>query len=488
MAYWGAEPEIDLEMADKIESVSLAWSPKISMDDIGSVLALGNKAGDITFWHVTDPDNVRCVKSWKPSGNNWIVRMSWSPWIVEGDQYISMLAYATADGAICVSRVKFSSSRPLDDIDISENIMDTSHQTLHPCTVLRWSQTTTENANKPNVLAFSRGNRLNIWLPESNKTFVWRKPMAKAISDISWDTFGKKVFVFFMDGKHSILCLEDDGLIADDEYVDFVYQSIISRCHMQSKSNISQDDGDIENANAEDDGDEDAGGSMANSKLQLHIISGNRSAEGLQLATVYFVTCPFLMEFQRERYQSCTLVLSNAHKDMRGETTETLFSRLETFIHLPRAFITRNPAYHLYDILMLLGGIVSVDGGDPEPLRKLFQVLNAPVNPIQDNTQALAKREAMQGLPTSLESRMEHAIFNSTTINADRVSIYLWSQLQKCTISLNFKRQLEEHSTAAVTRIKRHGVRSILELFIDVATSTPSLQPSPVTDLKSMRE
>ncbi|KAG0371336.1 hypothetical protein BGX24_001740 [Mortierella sp. AD032] len=288
--YWGAQPEINLEMADKLESVSLAWSPKIHVGGIGSVLALGNKAGHITIWHITNKENVRCIESWKTGSDTWVTQLSWSPWVLEGDQYISMLAYATANGLVRVREVKFNSKSPLEGIEVTENVMGAPDQTLHPCTVLRWSPTSYETANKRNILAFSKGNRLNVWLPESNKTLLWRRPIAKAIADITWDTLGQRLVVFFMDGKHCVLFLEDDDLRVDDEQVEFVHQNIISRCHMQTKTNITQEEGDADNANADDDNaeDENSGGGAMGSKLQLHIISGSGSYERIQLATAYY--------------------------------------------------------------------------------------------------------------------------------------------------------------------------------------------------------
>ena len=122
----------------------MAWSPMISMNGIGSLLALGNKAGHITIWHVGSPEAVRCVKSWKTSSDNWIVRLSWSPWTVEGDYHASILAYASSDGIVQACKIRFNSKTPLESIEASENFMDFPNQTLHPCTVLRWKPISVE--------------------------------------------------------------------------------------------------------------------------------------------------------------------------------------------------------------------------------------------------------------------------------------------------------------------------------------------------------
>ncbi|KAG0327434.1 hypothetical protein BGZ99_007654 [Dissophora globulifera] len=370
--HWNSGAEIDLQMADRVESASLAWSPKINLDNIGSLLALGNKAGHITLWHVVGPNNVRCVKSWKAASDNWITHLSWSPWMVEDNTYVSTLAYATADGVVHACKVKFQSSDPLQDIEVSDNLMD-PNQSLHPCTILRWSPGNTENADMPNMLAFSKGNRLHVWLPESSKVLTWRRPIAKAVADIVWDAHGRKIFAFFMDGKHVVLHRHDAELSVDDDSVEFIYQTIISRCHVQSKTNVTQEEGDGDNANGEDDGagDEEGGGGLPNSKLQLHVNSGNHSAYASQLATLYYVTSPFHMEFQRERYQS---------------------------------FLTRNPAYHLWDLLLLLSDRFSSNENGYSLLQQLFQVLDMDTSTPSSSIVTIVKRETIPSRDTSTVS------------------------------------------------------------------------------------
>ncbi|KAF9967401.1 hypothetical protein BGZ70_009725 [Mortierella alpina] len=357
-AHWNAEQEVDLEMADKVESVSLAWSPKIFMDGIGSLLALGNKSGHITIWNVVDPQNIRCVTSIDTS----------------------------ADGTVHVRRVKLNPTAPLENIDVSETIMAAPPRSLHPCTVLRWSPTLPETADRPNNLAFSKGNRLYIWLPEVNRILAWRKPVAKAISDISWDAFGTVVFVFFMDGKHSVLNVSDDGLSVHEDNVEFVHQNIISRCHLQSKTNLTQEEGEAD----DDGGDEEAAGGGVGSKLQLHIVCGNRSAEGFQLATVYHVSSSFHMEFQRERFQSCTMMLTNTYKDVSEQTGDVLLKRLATFMRLPNA--------------VFICECVSQQDVGAGFIQKLLAVMDEECASPTESMRTFARREVMEGDSTSFKS------------------------------------------------------------------------------------
>ncbi|KAF9935315.1 hypothetical protein BGZ67_003448 [Mortierella alpina] len=436
-AYWDAEQEVDLEMADKIECVSLAWSPKIFVNDIGSLLALGNKSGDITIWNVVDPQDVRCVTSMDTSGGTWVTQISWSPWMVGEGSYVAMLAYSLADGTVHVRKVRFNPTAPLENIDVSENIMDLPAQSLHPCTVLRWSTTLPEAGDRPNNLAFSKGNRLYIWLPETNRVLVWRKPIAKAISDISWDAFGTKVFVFFMDGKHSVLNVLDDDLRVNEDHVEFVHQHIISRCHLQSKTNLTQEDGEAD----DDGGDEEAVSGGVGSKLQLHIVCGNRSAEGFQLATAYHVSSSFHMEFQRERFQSCTMMLTNTYKDVSEQTGDVLLKRLAAFIRLPNAAV--------------------MDEDDTS---------------LTESMRTFARREVMEGNSASFKSRLESALFSDVSVNADRVNLYLWSQLKPCSLRGDTNILLQTRAKAAEARIRRHHTRNILKYFLERFAAIPTAE------------
>ncbi|KAI1292475.1 hypothetical protein EDD11_008725 [Mortierella claussenii] len=466
--HWGAEPIVDPNMADNLESTSVAWSPKIFADNIGSLLALGNKTGHIAIWHVTDQNNVRCVMEWKTMSNTWIVRISWSPWVIDNGRFVSTLAYATAEGVVQAQRITFSSSSPLDGIEVSENILNDPHQTAHLCTAMRWNPTSTESASRSNILAFSKGNRLKLWIEKSNKVLVWRKPIAKAIADIVWDSYGEELFVFFMDGKHAVIRLGNDGLEMDEEYTEYVQQEIISRCHVQHRTNITQGDGETDNAKDEDDGgDEEGGGGMGGNKLQLHMISADSSAGCFLLATLYYVTSPFHMEFQRERFQSCTTVISKTHKILQGRATNKLLERLQSFIRLPNAVLTRNPTHQLLELLVFLSESAAVERAQLGISQGLMNILTAATFQSYGNEHAPIPQEVLPNNCTSPEARLESVIFSGSAITADRVSIYLWTHLQKCLPSSPFKKQLQEHAIAAEDRIRKHCTRNILQLFHD---------------------
>lgn len=141
---WGGSKETPPEILDKIETASLAWTPKILVNGIGSILTLGNKGGFITLWHVTNPKNVRCVHSSRLSEDGWVTQLSWSPWIIENGRHVSILAYALSSGKVNARKATFDASDPLANIDISEDIIAAGNQSAHPCTVLCWSSTLVE--------------------------------------------------------------------------------------------------------------------------------------------------------------------------------------------------------------------------------------------------------------------------------------------------------------------------------------------------------
>ena len=112
--------------------------------------------------------------------------------------------------------------------------------------------------------------------------------MAKPISEIAWGNLNNRIYVFFLDGKHDILRLASPEFVVDEECTEYISQALISKCHIQIKTNIMQEDDD-DNANGEGEGGEDdATGGSTRSRLQLHILGGDQSAQGTQLATVYW--------------------------------------------------------------------------------------------------------------------------------------------------------------------------------------------------------
>lgn len=133
------------------------------------------------------------------------------------------------------------------------------------------------------MLAFSKHNRVHVWRYGTQKTLSWRMPIAKPVAHISWNERNDGLFVFFMDGKHGVIRVLEDILELDDEYTEFVQESIIAKCHVQDSSNVA---GGEDEDNDDDEEDEDGGTNMSN-KLQLHVIAGSRALQGSLLSYVY---------------------------------------------------------------------------------------------------------------------------------------------------------------------------------------------------------
>lgn len=136
---WEGSSDLPPEVQDKLETASLAWTPKILVNGIGSILTLGNKGGYITLWHITNPMDVRCLHSSRLSEDDWVIQLSWSPWMIENGRHVSILAYALSNGKVNARKVIFDTSDPLANIEISDDIIAGSNQSAHPCTVLCWS-------------------------------------------------------------------------------------------------------------------------------------------------------------------------------------------------------------------------------------------------------------------------------------------------------------------------------------------------------------
>lgn len=460
---WEGSSDSPPNVQDKLETASLAWTPKILVNRIGSILTLGNKGGYITLWHVTDPMDVRCLLSSRLSEDDWVIQLSWSPWMIENGRHVSILAYALSNGKVNARKVIFDTSDPLANIEISDDIIAGSNQSAHPCTVLCWSPNLVEAPEKSTMLAFSKHNRVHVWRHGTQKTLSWRMPIAKPVAHISWNERNDGLFVFFMDGKHGVIRVLEDILEMDDEYTEFVQESIIAKCHVQDSSNVA---GGEDEDNDDDEEDEDGGTNMSN-KLQLHVIAGSRALQGSLLSYVYYVTSPFQMEFQREKYQSSTVAFPKIMKDFQQSAKNYLFNRLESILRVPGIALATNPAAQYWEILLYCGEYVSSEEG-PELMQELLRILTT-VTLAKDKVNKYMKHEALMGSIASPEEELERALFEDPSRNADRACIYIWSRLQTASGMEVATDALKASVAIAEKKLRRHQIQCNLNLFFKYA-------------------
>ncbi|KAF9336104.1 hypothetical protein BG006_009704 [Podila minutissima] len=448
---WGGSKETPPEIQDKIETASLAWTPKILVNGIGSILTLGSKGGYITLWHVTNPKDVRCVHSSRLSEDSWVTQLSWSPWMVENGRHVSILAYALSNGEVNARKVTFDTSDPLANIEISEDIIAAGNQSAHPCTA----------PEKPTVLAFSKHNRIYVWRHDTQKILSWRVPIAKPVANISWNERNDGLFVFFMDGKHGVVRVLENSLELNDEYTEFVQENIIAKCHVQNTSNVA---GGEEEDNDDDDDDED-GGTYISSKLQLHIIAGSRALQGSLLSFVYYVTSPFQMEFQREKYQSSTVAFPKIMKDFQHSAKKYLFKRLEHILHVPGIALIINPAAQFWELLLYCGEYINSEESASLLMQELLSILTAPATPAKDRANKFLEHEALMGSVASPEEKLEIVLFDDPSRNADRACIYIWSRLQTASGMEVTTNALKASVATAEKKVRRHQIKCNLNLF-----------------------
>ncbi|KAG0280264.1 hypothetical protein BGZ96_001614 [Linnemannia gamsii] len=183
------------------------------------------------------------------------------------------------------------------------------------------------------------------------------------------------------------------------------------------------------------------------------------------------------MEFQRERYQSSTLTLSKAHKTLQGAPADALFDRLDTYIQLPNAALTRNPAFHLWDMLLLLGESWKASDTGSNDLERLMAILSNKTKKAAVTLVKLSKRDALVDTNTCLESSLKGTLFSKTTMNSERVAIYLYEQLKRCELEASVVERFEHRVHDAESRVRKHVTGSVLALFNEAsATSKLSLQ------------
>ncbi|KAG0338285.1 hypothetical protein BG000_004284 [Podila horticola] len=267
-----------------------------------------------------------------------------------------------------------------------------------------------------------------------------------------------------MDGKHGVVRVLENSLELDNEYTEFVQENIIAKCHIQNTSNVA---GGEEEDNDDEDDDED-GGTSVSSKLQLHIIAGSRALQGSLLSYVYYVTSPFQMEFQREKYQSSTVAFPKIIKDFQHSAKKYLFKRLEHILHVPGIALTTNPAAQFWELLLYCGEYINSEG-DPLLMQELLCTLTAPETMANDRAGKFLEHEALMGSVASPEEELERTLFDDPSRNADRACIYIWSRLQTASGMDVITSALKASVATAEKKVRRHQIQCNLNLFFKYA-------------------
>ncbi|KAF9167496.1 hypothetical protein DFQ26_004450 [Actinomortierella ambigua] len=468
---WKA-PKKDLQtkMADMVETVSIAWSPRTgALGAGGSLLTLGNQAGYITLWNIVDPTNIRHLKTLQIAGENvWITQLSWSPWFVENGNNASYLACGLSNGRISVLKaLRTSTDRAttLDDISFSEDLFKDNRFDLSQCTGFAWSYQEPQMATKGGKLCIAKGNRVYIWNPETDTMASWRRRATFPITHIQWSNGNTKIIAMFYDGKAFALDFKDDKLEespSDSSDSTFLSQNVIGRCHHQT--NGTKDDDDEKggkDGDAGDDGDEDEGDTAGSAHLR--ILSGDSSPDGYCTAFVYFFQNPGAVK----QKQNAVLLLTASRSDPPTSDDTPVFdhilSDLEELLKTPSLALAKNPSHYLWNTLFY---ITNLNNSQLEKLHvadKLLRVFDDSSQMEVDTPRTQVEHPNQAGF--SVEDKLLYAMYHDAAISSERAIFYLWTHLKPLSLPEPFKKRLEERAVKSTARIRAHVTGLILDQF-----------------------
>ncbi|KAF9971667.1 hypothetical protein BGZ73_005298 [Actinomortierella ambigua] len=464
---WKATKEdLQPEKVDLVETVSVAWS---TQGLGGSLLTLGNQAGYVTLWNISDPTNVQHIKTLQVAEEGvWITQLAWSPRFIDNDNRASYLACGLSNGRIAVFKAQLISKdlgATLDNISFSEDIFKDRQFDLSLCTGFSWSYQDLQMSTTAGRLCIAKGGRIYIWNPQTDAMVSWRRRTTYCITHIQWSEGNTKIIAMFYDGKAFVLNVMEDMLEespSDSRDSTFLSQNVIGRCHMQTS--ISKDDDDEKggkDGDAGEDGDEDEGDTSGSA--QLRILSGDSSPDGYCTAFVYF----FQKAATVRPKQSAILFLTASRSDPPTAEDSSVFdhilSDLTRLLNTPSLALAKNPSHYLWNTLFY---IVNLDTHQFEQLHvadKLLELFDESNQMEVDSPPSEAGHASHAG--TSIHDRLLHAMYHNSAITSERAVFYLWTHLKPLALPASFKARLEERASKSIARIRAHVTGLVLDQF-----------------------
>ncbi|CAI2166576.1 1977_t:CDS:10 [Funneliformis geosporum] len=319
----------DETVVDQLQSISVSWSP-LCIDeyfDPVSIIAIGSKAGTVTFWSYNDGVNfLDCLQAHE----TWVTISAWSQWIrLENEQYASSFVTGCVEGSVYLWQVNLSK-----DFSDNENERNSISVTLRMVLanedgriveIMKWY----DSADGSERFAMIKGRKIYVWISDESMLLYQTQiisldftiPMSKIVTGLTWRYDGSQLRVFTMDGIHWTFNIsKEEGIYIDDEF------SLIEEAKNQEE--------------AEND-----------SSLKEPIYYGaDSSANGLFVAVVFVLesrTVQYLTDKFEVSHVTFVATENYGNMEMRETLTKQLLNKFED------SFLTcrKSMTYIMWDLL-----------------------------------------------------------------------------------------------------------------------------------------
>ncbi|CAG8543893.1 16014_t:CDS:10 [Funneliformis caledonium] len=321
----------DETVVDQLQSISVSWSP-LCIDeyfDPVSIIAIGSKAGTVTFWSYNDGVNfLYCLQAHE----TWVTTSAWSQWIRLGNEqckYASSFVTGCVEGSVHLWQVNLSRDF-LDNEDARLSISVTLRMVLanedgRIVDIMKWY----DSADGNERFAMIKGRKIYVWISDESMLLYHTQiisldftiPMSKIVTGLTWRYDGSQLRVFTMDGIHWTFNIsKNEGIYIDEEF------SLIEEAKNQEE--------------AEND-----------SSLKEPVYYGaDSSANGLFVAVVFALesrTVQYLTDKFEVSHVTFVATENYGNMEMRETLTKQLLNKFEDAFLICRKSIT----YIMWDLL-----------------------------------------------------------------------------------------------------------------------------------------
>ncbi|GBB84649.1 hypothetical protein RclHR1_11210003 [Rhizophagus clarus] len=348
-------------IADQLQSISVSWSPLCigeNFDPI-SIIAIGSKAGTITFWSYNNGANFLYRLQ---AHETWVTTSSWSQWVNLGNnQYASSFVTGCVEGSVYLWQVSLSR-----DFSDNENgngkilLSITLRMTLtnedgRMADIMKWY----DSADGSEKFAVIKGRKIYVWL--SNKSMLlydaqifsldFTMQMSKVVTGLTWRYDGSQLRVFTMDGNHwTFNVSKEEGINIDEFRTNFINKSLITKWQEQEFEDEDEKDDEsleeltlieeVKNAGEEND-----------SSMKEPIYYGADSSANELFVAVVFALESRTVQYLTDKFEvsHVTFISTENYKSM--EMREALVRQLLNKLEDPFLICRKSTTYLMWDLL-----------------------------------------------------------------------------------------------------------------------------------------
>ncbi|PKK64450.1 hypothetical protein RhiirC2_787476 [Rhizophagus irregularis] len=467
-------------IADQLQSISISWSPLFIGENFDpvSIIAIGSKAGTITFWSYNNGVNfLYCLQAHE----TWVTISSWSRWVNLGNnQYASSFVTGCVEGSVYLWQVSLSRDfSNNEDGDGKLLLSVTLRMTLtnedgRMAEIMKWY----DSADGSEKFAVIKGRKIYVWL--SNESMLlydaqiislnFTMQMSKVVTGLTWRYDGSQLRVFTMDGNHwTFNVSNEEGINIDESRTNFINKSLITKWQEQEFEDEKDDESleeftfveEVKNAEEEND-----------SLMKEPIYYGADSSANELFVAVVFALESRTVQYLTDKFEvsHVTFIPTENYKsiEMRGSLVKQLLNRLGD----PFLICRKSTTYLMWDLLEYC---------DPENeyyeddslFSMLEKALRNSLLQQSDNLHFLETSYSLFDMTTNdismngLVKKLKRQLYNHTLLNKSRIIIHLYCNTLRLEFNGEESIEIQNKIQYEISTLLKYFLGKVLNIISD---------------------